>query len=163
MIEVLSCSSIHHGISHASSSPHSVSVGLPALAGRGKEQIPEGSMPDGSSIIHKLDEPSMGESGFSRRLPPLGGSGLLTRQLNQIANVGEPHVMTMIGPIRQVVHRALSRSILAGTHPGTWGPVKLTINGHRSSHGGLARWGRIALLTQQPMNAEPASSGILML
>src|SRR5687767_8012020 len=56
--------------------PHSVSVGLPALAGRGKEQIPEGSMPDGSSIIHKLDEPSMGESGFSRRLPPLGGSGL---------------------------------------------------------------------------------------
>src|SRR5688572_18718485 len=60
--------------------PHSVSVGLPALAGRGKEQIPEGSMPDGSSIIHKLDEPSMGESGFSRRLPPLGGSGLLLMQ-----------------------------------------------------------------------------------
>jgi hypothetical protein len=52
--------------------PNSVSVGLPALAGRGKEQIPEGSMPDGSSIIHKLDEPSMGESGFSRRLLPLG-------------------------------------------------------------------------------------------
>src|SRR5688572_26726386 len=84
MIEVLSCSSIHHGISHASSSPHSVSVGLPALAGRGKEQIPEGSMPDGSSIIHKLDEPSMGESGFSRRLPPLGGSGL--------QHVFEPHI-----------------------------------------------------------------------
>ena len=50
------------------------SVGLPALAGRGKELTSEGSMPDGVTIIDKLDEPSMGESSFKGRLPPLGGS-----------------------------------------------------------------------------------------
>jgi len=47
------------------------SVGLPALAGRGKELTSEGSMPDGVTIIDKLDEPSMGESSFKGRLPPL--------------------------------------------------------------------------------------------
>jgi prophage tail gpP-like protein len=31
-------------------------------------------MPDGVTIIYKLDEPSMGESSFKGRLPPLGGS-----------------------------------------------------------------------------------------
>jgi hypothetical protein len=49
------------------------SVGLPALAGRGKELTSEGSMPDGVTIIDKLDEPSMGESSFKGRLPPLAG------------------------------------------------------------------------------------------
>ena len=49
-------------------------MGLPALAGRGKELTSEGSMPDGVTIIDKLDEPSMGESSFKGRLPPLGGS-----------------------------------------------------------------------------------------
>ncbi len=34
----------------------------------------EGSMPDGVTIIDKLDEPSMGESSFKGTLPPLGGS-----------------------------------------------------------------------------------------
>ena len=50
------------------------SVGLPALAGMGKELTSEGSMPDGVTIIDQLDEPSMGESSFKGRLPPLGGS-----------------------------------------------------------------------------------------
>jgi len=50
------------------------SVGLPALAGRGKELTSEGSMPDGVTMIDQLDEPSMGESSFKGRLPPLGGS-----------------------------------------------------------------------------------------
>jgi len=49
-------------------------VGLPALAGRGKELTSKGSMPDGVTIIDQLDEPSMGESSFKGRLPPLGGS-----------------------------------------------------------------------------------------
>jgi hypothetical protein len=31
-------------------------------------------MPDGVTIIDKLDSPSMGESSFKGRLPPLGGS-----------------------------------------------------------------------------------------
>jgi hypothetical protein len=59
----------HLGFGHKETS-----VGLPALAGRGKELTSEGSMPDGVTIIYKLDEPSMGESSFKGRLPPLGGS-----------------------------------------------------------------------------------------
>ena len=53
-------------------------MGLPALAGRGKELTSEGSMPDGVTIIDKLDEPSMGESSFKGSLPPLGGSLVTT-------------------------------------------------------------------------------------
>jgi len=61
------------------------SVGLPALAGRGKELTSEGSMPDGVTIIDKLDEPSMGESSFKGRLPPLGGSPVTAAYLAQSA------------------------------------------------------------------------------
>ena len=43
-------------------------MGLPALAGRGKELTSVGSMPDGVTIIDKLDEPSMDESNFKGRL-----------------------------------------------------------------------------------------------
>jgi hypothetical protein len=56
-------------------------VGLPALAGRGKELTSEGSIPDGVTIIDKLDEPSMGESSFKGRLPPSGGSPVTGRYL----------------------------------------------------------------------------------
>jgi hypothetical protein len=36
-------------------------------------------MPDGVTIIDKLDEPSMGESSFKGRLPPLGGSPVTSK------------------------------------------------------------------------------------
>jgi hypothetical protein len=36
-------------------------------------------MPDGVTIIYKLDEPSMGETSFKGRLPPLGGSPVTLR------------------------------------------------------------------------------------
>jgi hypothetical protein len=63
-------------------------VGLPALAGRGKELTSEGSMPDGVTIIDKLDEPSMGESSFKGRLPPLGGSPVTIRHYDWKVPVG---------------------------------------------------------------------------
>jgi hypothetical protein len=60
---------------HGGFSDHKeTSVGLPALAGRGKELTSEGSMPDGVTIIDKLGSPIEGSSSFKGRLPPLGGS-----------------------------------------------------------------------------------------
>ena len=38
-------------------------------------------MPDGVTMIDKLDEPSMGESSFKGRLPPLGGSPVTVKEL----------------------------------------------------------------------------------
>ena len=83
---------------HLASSHKETSVGLPALAGRGKELTSEGSMPDGVTIIDKLDEPSMGESSFKGRLPPLGGSPV-TRQTHQ-DTVRQVHSDNAPGPAR---------------------------------------------------------------
>jgi len=73
------------------------SVGLPALAGRGKELTSEGSMPDGVTIIYKLDEPSMGESSFKGRLPPLGGSPVTAFLLYHILSVKTVSVLSVPG------------------------------------------------------------------
>ena len=41
-------------------------------------------MPDGVTIIDKLDEPSMGESSFKGRLPPLGGSPVTSGTMSKM-------------------------------------------------------------------------------
>lgn len=67
-------------------------------------------MPDGVTIIDKLDEPSMGESSFKGRLPPLGGSPVTPRRnAVQTASNCSLHVSVQVVAVRKTCQPVSSR------------------------------------------------------
>jgi hypothetical protein len=84
-------------------------------------------------------------------------------ELDQIANIGVPHMMPVQGTISEMRKSAWRRLLLSGTAPRTRSPVELSIDGHGPSHRPLT-WGRLLALTlEQAMETPATGSWILML
>ena len=69
-------------------------------------------------------------------------------ELDEVANIREPEVMAVgraIGEMFEAGHVGLR---LVATLPGTWSPMELAIDGHRSPHCSLTRGRRLTLLPQ---------------
>src|SRR5688500_12153867 len=81
-------------------------------------------------------------------------------KLDEIPNVGEPHVMGMRGAIGQVVVADGLRLLVLGALPRPWCPVELAVDGHRSSHCRLTGRRLVPLLVKQAMDAKATGSWI---